>query len=102
MMDLKPSMASKRVRKPPSAASIALHNALAQNLRVARLEVGLTQLGLGQLADVSKDYIRRIEKGEGSANVSIDVLCDLAAHVGKPPLDLLSPLPRRQRNLRQP
>ena len=85
--------AAKRLRKPPSEASIAIHNALAENLRVARLEKGLTQVNLGQLADVSKDYIRRIEKGGGAANVSIDVLCDLAANVGKPALALLNPSP---------
>jgi transcriptional regulator with XRE-family HTH domain len=91
--------AAKRIRKPPSEASIAIHNALAENLRLARLEKGLTQVGLGALADVSKDYIRRIEKGGGAANVSIDVLCDLAVHVGKPALDLLRlqpPITKRQ------
>jgi DNA-binding XRE family transcriptional regulator len=100
MGDFLNSMAAKRTRKPPSPASIAMHNALAENLRVARQEVGLTQVGLGELADVSKDYIRRIEKGGGAANVSIDVLCDLATHVNRTPLDLLAPLPTTRRRHR--
>lgn len=83
-------MTVKRQRSP-SRESIAIHNALAENLRLARLEKGLTQASLSELADVSKDYIRRIEKGDGEANVSIHVLCDLATHVGKPALELLSP-----------
>lgn len=84
-------MAAKRVRKDhPSEASIAIRNTLAENLRSARLEKGLTQPRLGALAHVSKDYIRRIEKGDDAANVSIDLLCDLAAHVGKSVPDLLT------------
>lgn len=85
-------MAAKRVRKNnPSEASIAIRNTLAENLRNARLGMELTQIRLSALAHVSKDYIRRIEKGDNAANVSIDVLCDLAAHVGKSVPDLLTP-----------
>jgi DNA-binding XRE family transcriptional regulator len=83
--------AAKRTKKTPSEASIAIRNTLATNLRNARLEAGLTQPRLGELANVSKDYIRRIEKGDDEANVSIELLCDLAAHVGMSVPNLLTP-----------
>jgi transcriptional regulator with XRE-family HTH domain len=86
--------AAKRTGAPPSPrtpeVSDALRNALATNLRVARKEAGLTQKQLADLADVSRDYIGRIEN-RLDANVSIGVITTLAAHVGKSPLDLLSP-----------
>lgn len=50
-------MAAKRTRRDPSPTSIAMHNALAANLRLARAEAGLTQVSIGELADVSKDYM---------------------------------------------
>jgi transcriptional regulator with XRE-family HTH domain len=88
-------MAAKRTGTPPPPVSPALRNALAKNLRTARLEAGLTQQGLADLTGVSRKYIGEIESAEG-ANVSIDVLTLLAEHLGKPPLDLLSPSPPKR------
>jgi XRE family transcriptional regulator, regulator of sulfur utilization len=81
-------MAAKRSGAPPPPISPALRNALATNLRAARLAAGLTQKALGDLASVSRDYIGQIEAA--TANVSIDILTVLATHVDKSPLDLLS------------
>jgi predicted transcriptional regulator len=74
-------MAAKRNGQPKSPHPVApeLRAALATNLRTARLAVGLTQTQLGDLADVCRDYIRRIEARD--ANVSIDVLAAIAHHV---------------------
>jgi len=73
---------------PPA---VALRAILAENLRRKRLEVGLTQRQLGALANVSRDYVGRIESG--SANVSIDVLNILATHLDTTPIALLTAPP---------
>jgi len=84
-------MAARRIGQPKSSAHVTpeVRVVLATNLRAARLAAGLTQTQLGHLAEVSRDYIRRIEASD--ANVSIDILAAIARHVGKTPLDLLSP-----------
>ncbi len=98
-MDATPGMAAKRIGAPPApripVVDDVLRNALAINLRSARLEAGLTQKQLAELANVSRDYIGRIEN-RLDANVSIGIIATLAAHVGKNPLDLLSPQAKRE------
>ena len=65
-----------------------LRQTLARNLRAVRRALGLTQIQLGELANVHREYIRHIEREW--ANVSIDVLATLARHVQKTPIELLS------------
>jgi transcriptional regulator with XRE-family HTH domain len=79
--------AAKRSGPPPPPVSPVLRNALARNLRAARLAAGLTQKALGDLAQVSREYIGDIENG--TANVSIDIVTVLAEHVGVSPFRLL-------------
>ena len=81
--------AAKRSGPPPPPISPVLRDALAKNLRAARLAAGMTQKALGDLAQVSREYIGDIENG--SANVSIDILTVLAEHLSVSPVDLLSP-----------
>ena len=80
--------AAKRTGALPPPVSPNLRQTLARNLRAARRALGLTQIQLGELANVHREYIGRIERG--SANVSIDVLATLARHVQKTPMELLS------------
>jgi transcriptional regulator with XRE-family HTH domain len=87
-------MAAAKRTGPFPPVSPALRNALAKNLRAARLASGLTQKQLGELASVSREYIGDIENG--TANVSIDVVSVLADHVGRSPLDLLNPVPPKR------
>jgi transcriptional regulator with XRE-family HTH domain len=95
MRIVEPGMAAaKRTGIPPPPVSPVLRNALAKNLRAARLAAGLTQKQLGELASVSREYIGDIENG--TANVSIDILSVLADHVGRSPLDLLNPVPPKR------
>ena len=67
----------------------AQHRTIAENVRLARTEAGLSRVALARISGVSRDYIREIE-GE-TANVSIDKLCELASALGKKPADLLVP-----------
>ena len=94
-------MAAKRTGQPKPSAPVAseLRATLATNLRTARLASGLTLLRLSELANVSKDYIRRIEARD--ANVSIDILAAIAVHVGKTPLELLVHHTRQKKGRRQ-
>jgi len=100
MRNLEPGMAAaKRTGQPslPPPLAAELHANLAVNLRVARQEAGLSQLALADLANVSRDYIIRIEMNK-KANVSIDILARIAVHVGRTPLDLLKPPPKPKRS----
>jgi transcriptional regulator with XRE-family HTH domain len=85
-------MTAKHSGVSTSPVSSDLRNALAKNLREARLAAGLTQKALGDLTGISREYIGQVENA--TANVSIEVLSILALHVGKPPLSLLAP-PKR-------
>jgi transcriptional regulator with XRE-family HTH domain len=80
--------AAKRTGALAPPISPDLRQTLARNLRAARRALGLTQTQLGELANVHREYIGRIERG--SANVSIDILAALARHVHKTPIELLS------------
>jgi transcriptional regulator with XRE-family HTH domain len=94
-MQIQDMAAAKRTGAPPPPVSPVLRNALARNLRAARLAAGLTQKELGELASVSREYIGDIENA--TANVSMDILTVLADHVGISPIDLLNPSPKRPR-----
>ena len=91
-----PDMAAKRSGIAPLSVDLALRDTLAENMRAARLEADLTQKTLGDLAGVSRDYIGQIENS--TANVSIDVLANLAKHLGVSPVKLLTPSKRVRRS----
>lgn len=80
---------AKRAEAKPLPVDRALRETLAKNLRTARINAGLSQEELADLADLSRKHVGRIERGV--ANVSIDVLAVLASHVGKTAVDLLTP-----------
>jgi transcriptional regulator with XRE-family HTH domain len=87
-MDLSTSMAAKRSGTTSLHVDVALRNVLGTNLRTARLDAGLTQRQLGDLAGVSRDYIGQIENS--TANVSIDLLASLARNLGTTPIKLMT------------
>jgi XRE family transcriptional regulator, regulator of sulfur utilization len=86
-----PDMAAKRSGPPGPAISPVLRQTFARNLRDARLSAGLSQQALADLTGLSREYVGDVEKG---ANASLDVVTILAKHVGRSPLDLLTPANR--------
>ncbi len=70
---------------PPSP----LRQVFGKNLARAREEAGLSQRALARLASVSQRHISLIEID--GANVTIDIITELARHVNKDPLELLTP-----------
>jgi transcriptional regulator with XRE-family HTH domain len=80
---------ARRSSKLPVPPAVALRGNLAKNVRAKRLDAGLTQRELGDLVNISKDYVRQIESG--MANVSIDILNVLGEHFSTPAIDLLLP-----------
>ena len=60
-------------------------------LREARAARGLTQVELGERADLSEEWVRRLERGEGSP--SFDKIEALAAALGVDPSEFFSPSP---------
>jgi transcriptional regulator with XRE-family HTH domain len=87
-------MAAKRAGAEPLPIDVALRNTLAANLKAARLAAGLTQKQLADLAQVSRDYVGQIENS--TANVSVDILANLAKFLNASPASLLTPHPGNQ------
>jgi transcriptional regulator with XRE-family HTH domain len=81
--------AAKRSGTAPLPVNAALRSTLAENFRSARIASGLTQKQLGELAQVSRDYVGQIENA--TANVSIDILANLAKFLNVSPASLLTP-----------
>jgi transcriptional regulator with XRE-family HTH domain len=88
-------MAARRVeRKNPMPKTQAerferaLRRLVGQNILAARQAADLSQQQLGDLADLSPNYLGQAERG--SANVTLDVLARLAACLGCRPADLLT------------
>ncbi len=75
--------AAKRSGTAPLPVNAALRSTLAENFRSARIASGLTQKQLGELAQVSRDYVGQIENA--TANVSIDILANLAKFLNVSP-----------------
>lgn len=44
---------------------------IAKNVREARINAGLTQSGLGKKADISTNYISRIERADASPTTDV-------------------------------
>jgi len=60
----------------------------AANLRSARLQHGLSQEGLAELADLHRTYVGSVERGE--RNISLQNVERLANALGVDPRELLS------------
>lgn len=56
-------------------------------LRQLRLESGLSQEQLADLAALDRSYVGSVERGE--RNISLDNICKLASALGLPPSDLM-------------
>jgi transcriptional regulator with XRE-family HTH domain len=96
-------MPARRVErhKPMSKAQAdrlqrALRMTFARNLLAAREKAELSQQALGDLADISPNYLGRAERAAdpawrgAPANVTLDVVARLAAVLGTTPANLLS------------
>ena len=66
---------------------MALRSVLARNLRVLRLERGMSQEALASKADLDRTYVSSIERSRYSA--TIDTLERLADALNVPAVDLL-------------
>lgn len=73
---------------PPSPPSPS-RQLFARRLREERLARGLTQEALGDLADLSWNYIGQVERG--GRNISVDNMDALAQALGLPLAALLQP-----------
>jgi transcriptional regulator with XRE-family HTH domain len=60
-------------------------------LRELRLERGLSQEKLAEIANVHRNYVGVLERGHQSA--SLDAICKLALALGVKPAELLNTLP---------
>jgi transcriptional regulator with XRE-family HTH domain len=56
--------------------------ALGKTIRAYRVSMGISQEKLAELADVHRNYIGKIERGE--QNITINSLCQLATVFEKP------------------
>jgi transcriptional regulator with XRE-family HTH domain len=56
--------------------------ALGETIRTYRIEMDISQEKLAELADVHRNYIGKIERGE--QNITINSLCQLAAVFERP------------------
>jgi transcriptional regulator with XRE-family HTH domain len=65
-----------------------LRQTFARNLLAAREKAELSQQALGDMADVSPNYLGRAERGQ--ANVSLDLIARLAGVLGISPTSLLA------------
>lgn len=68
-----------------------IDEAVSVNLRAARMERGLTQAALAQMAGVSKETVSRLERGEGGNSKTLE---QLAQVLDISPLALFAEVPR--------
>lgn len=68
---------------------ISARQRFSYNLRQARLERGISQEELAELADLHRTYVGSVERGE--RNVSIDNIERLSKALGLDVVDLLRP-----------
>lgn len=74
---------------PRSAASATLRALFARNVRVARVNAGVSQEGAADAAQLDRTFIGSLERGE--RNISIDNIERIARVVGYAPHELLRP-----------
>jgi ribosome-binding protein aMBF1 (putative translation factor) len=88
----------EKPRKTPAqkGASGNLQEIVAYNIRMARVEAGLSQRELGRLSGISGNRISVIESSGG--NVTLETLDELAKHLNRQPYELLIP----KQTLRRP
>ncbi|MFT4264828.1 MAG: helix-turn-helix transcriptional regulator [Nocardioides sp.] len=72
----------------PDSDPIARRRAFGIRVRSLRTPLGLSQEGLGQVADLDRTYIGGIERGE--RNVSLDNIWKLADALGVEPGELFA------------
>jgi transcriptional regulator with XRE-family HTH domain len=87
----KAAKAKARNRVPPTD----LRSVLGDNLRAAREARNISQRDLSSASGVAQAYISRIEKGD--VGPGLDVIAELAKHVGRSVASLLTP-PRNRRS----
>jgi DNA-binding XRE family transcriptional regulator len=94
-VDIPMTVPPKTKTPSPSAqtapVATALQKTFGRNLKIARNEVGLSQRGLSALAGISQRHISAVEMG--TVNVSIETIAELSLHVGKTPVEMLTPTP---------
>ena len=72
-----------------SAKSFTLRQVFARNVRVVRVNAGVSQEHLADEAQLDRTFIGSLERGE--RNISIDNIERIAKVVGHPPHELLRP-----------
>ncbi|APE04642.1 transcriptional regulator [Alteromonas sp. RW2A1] len=65
----------------------SLLSALGKQIRLARKSAGLSQEALALKAKLDRSYMGRIERGE--ANITVELLYQIAIAIGVTPKDLL-------------
>jgi DNA-binding XRE family transcriptional regulator len=87
-------LASTVTRRPkaedgPVPADLRIR--FAQNVKAARLAIGISQRDLAKLAGVARSYVFAIE--HGTANVTLEMVMLFGRALAKEPTDLLKPPP---------
>lgn len=72
---------------PPRSPSLTLQQAYGQAVRAQRKELGLSQEGLGERADLHRTYISQVERGLKSP--SLTTMEHIAKVLGVRPSELL-------------
>ena len=73
---------------PPSPDAVIMF--IATNMKLARLQRGMTQWQLAIAAKVDLSYVQRLERGR--QNVTVRTLARVAAAIGIPVSELLEPV----------
>src|ERR1700721_67947 len=92
--ELDPKQVSESVPAPSAEIPGGLARIFGENLRIARLELRMTQDELSRLSGVGVKSSSQIENG---ANVTLNTVERLPRHVQAPPVELLTPRRRRPR-----
>jgi HTH-type transcriptional regulator/antitoxin HipB len=88
----------KHVKRPALSVQLRLQKRIGALLREARIEAGLTQTDVADLADMAQSHISEVERG--LPNITLETLCLLAGAVGLEPEVNLHNKPTRGRRPR--